>query len=236
VSKEAEQIIKRLKKIGDAATAAHSQRFFKTGKGEYAEGDKFLGIRVPELRKCAKEYREITIEDAIELQTSPLHEVRLMALFILVAKYAKGLPDEKDKIYHSYLTHMKHINNWDLVDCSAEHIIGAYLFNRDKNPLYALARSNSLWERRIGIMSTFHFVKRNHFSDTLAIAEILLNDREDLIHKAVGWMLREAGKRDLNSEQAFLSKFYKKMPRTMLRYAIEKFPEAERRAYLQGSK
>ena len=221
--------------MGNPEIAAHSQRFFKTGKGEYAEGDRFLGIRVPELRRCTREYRDITIQGALELLRSPLHEVRLLALFILVAKYPSGSEDEKGKIYNSYLTYSVHINNWDLVDCSAELIIGAHLFNRDRKPIYALARSGSLWERRIGIMSTFHFIRKGQFSDTIAIAELLLNDREDLIHKAAGWMLRETGKRDSHAEEAFLNKFHRKMPRTMLRYAIEKMPEDKRRAYLLGT-
>jgi 3-methyladenine DNA glycosylase AlkD len=236
MSNRTRQIIKKLKEMGDSVIAAHSQGFFKTGKGEYAEGDKFLGIRVPELRKWAKEYIEISIYDAFELLRSELHEVRLLALFVLVAKYsAKNNPD-KEVIYRSYLDHTEFINNWDLVDCSAEHIVGAHLFNGDKKPVYQLADSKSLWERRIGIMSTFHFIKRNHFPDTLAIAEMLLKDKEDLIHKAVGWMLREIGKRDLQVEESFLVKFYKEMPRTMLRYAIEKFPETDRLAYLHGIK
>jgi 3-methyladenine DNA glycosylase AlkD len=234
--RQVSQIIKRLTEMSNSEIAAHSQRFFKTGKGEYAEGDKFLGIRVPELRGCAKEYREISIDDALELLRSELHEVRLLALFILVGKYsAKNNPD-KEMIYQSYLGHTEFINNWDLVDCSAEHIIGVHLFSGDKKPIYRLTGSKSLWERRIGIMSTFHFIKRNHFSDTLSIAEILLKDREDLIHKAVGWMLREIGKRDILVEEDFLDKFYKQMPRTMLRYAIEKFPETKRQAYLRGMK
>ena len=206
------RIIRRLKKMGDSEIAAHSQRFFKTGKGEYAEGDIFLGIRVPDLRKCAREFRDIRIDDALELLSSHLHEARLLALFILVAKYASGNSDEKDEIYHSYLIHMEYINNWDLVDCSAEHIVGAQLFNGDRKPIYRLAGSKNMWERRIAIMSTFHFIKKNHFSDTLALAGMLLNDREDLIHKAVGWMLREIGKRDLRTEEKFLIKFYRKMP------------------------
>jgi 3-methyladenine DNA glycosylase AlkD len=229
---QAGRIIERLKDMGDAGVASHSQRFFKTGKGEYAEGDIFLGIRVPELRKCAKEFREISLEDSLELLRSPLHEARLLALFVLVAKYKNN--SEKEPIYASYLNHAEYINNWDLVDCSAEHIVGAHLFNGDKRPVYGLARSKGLWERRISVMSTFHFIKRNQYSDTLALAEILLDDREDLIHKATGWMLREIGKRDLQTEKGFLAKFYRKMPRTMLRYAIEKFPETERKAYLQN--
>jgi 3-methyladenine DNA glycosylase AlkD len=236
MSNQTSQIIKRLKEMGDLERAAHSQRFFKTGKGEYAEGDKFLGIRVPDLRKCVKEYRDLPLEDALETLRSPLHEARLFALFLLVAKYSFKNNPEKEAIYQSYLEHTEYINNWDLVDCSAEHIVGAHLFNGDKRPIYRLSHSKSLWERRIGIMSTFHFIKKNHFADTLVIAEMLLKDREDLIHKAVGWMLREVGKRDLGIEEGFLGKFYKVMPRTMLRYAIEKFPEAERQAYLQGIK
>jgi len=229
------QIISRLKELGDPEIAAHSQRFFKTGKGEYAEGDKFLGIRVPDLRKCVKEYRDIPLENTLELLRSPFHEARLLALFILVAKYSSKNNTEKGYIYKSYLSHTAYINNWDLVDCSAEHIVGAHLFNGDKGPIYRLAVSNSLWERRIGVMATFHFVKRNQFSDTLAIAELLLMDPEDLIHKAVGWMLREVGKRDLRAEEKFLVKFYREMPRTMLRYAIEKLPEKKRQAYLRGT-
>lgn len=236
MSKQTNQIIKRLKEMGNEERAVHSQRFFKTGKGEYAEGDKFLGIRVPELRGYSKEFREISIEDALELLRSKLHEVRLLALFILVAKYSVKNNSDKEVIYHSYLDHTDFMNNWDLVDCSAEHIVGAHLINGDKKTIYQLAGSKSLWERRIGIMSTFNFIKKNHFADTLAIAEVLLNDKEDLIHKAVGWMLREVGKRDLKVEEGFLMKFYKEMPRTMLRYAIEKFPEAERQAYLNGIK
>ena len=229
------QIISRLKKLGDPEIAAHSQRFFKTGKGEYAEGDKFLGIRVPDLRKCAKEYRDIPLENTLELLRSPFHEARILALFILVAKYSSKNNTEKGYIYKSYLNHTAYINNWDLVDCSAEHIVGAHLFNGDKSPIYRLAVSKGLWERRIAVMATFHFIKRNQFSDTLAIAGLLLKDPEDLIHKASGWMLREIGKRDIRAEEKFLVKFYRKMPRTMLRYAIEKFPETERKAYLHGT-
>jgi 3-methyladenine DNA glycosylase AlkD len=234
MSSRHENIIKRLKDMGNNEIAAHSQRFFKTGKGEYAEGDKFLGIRVPDLRRCAREYRDISLEDSLKLLKSHLHEVRLFALFMLVEKYSAKNNPEKELIYNSYLNHTGYINNWDLVDCSAEHIVGAHLFSRDNKPIYALAISKSIWERRIGIMSTFHFIKRNQFSDTLALAEILLEDKEDLIHKAVGWMLREIGKRDPQTEEDFLIKFYKKMPRTMLRYAIEKFPEEQRQAYLRG--
>jgi len=236
MSNQTDKIIKKLLEMGDPEIAAHLQGFFKTGKGEYAEGDIFLGIRVPDLRKCVKEYQEIPMDDTLELLRSPVHEARLLALFILVLQYGSGNDSDKDTIYRSYLLETRHVNNWDLVDSSAEHIIGAHLFNGDRHPIYRLAGSESLWERRIGIMSTFYFIKRGRFSDTLAIAELLLKDREDLIHKATGWMLREIGKRDMPVEEGFLNRFYRKMPRTMLRYAIEKFPEAERQAYLKGTR
>jgi 3-methyladenine DNA glycosylase AlkD len=232
-----QEIMNRLHKLGDSDIAAHSQRFFKTGKGEYGEGDRFLGIRVPAIRKCVREYRATTLEDTLDLLKSPYHEARLLALLILVAKYSStDMTIEQKAVYQAYLSHTKFINNWDLVDCSAEHIVGAHLFSRDRKPIYRLVRSRSLWERRIGVIATFYFVKREDFSDTLAVAELLLNDQEDLIHKAVGWMLREVGKRDRNEEEQFLVHHYRKMPRTMLRYAIEKLPEMDRKAYLHGKK
>ena len=231
----AENIIKHLRKMGNRDIATHSLRFFKTGKGEYGEGDKFLGIRVPILRKCIGEYPGLRLEDAQKLLTSPLHEARLFSLLILVREYSRK-KNKKDTVYRYYLANTKHINNWDLVDCSAEHIVGAHLFDKNRMPLYRLARSTSLWERRIAIVSTFHFIKLNDFSDTLAIAKILMNDREDLIHKAVGWMLREVGKRDVKTLEKFLAKHCNKMPRTMLRYAIEKFHKTKRLAYLEVGK
>src|SRR5665811_362292 len=233
---QSEQIVAELKELGDTGTASHSQRFFKTGKGEYGEGDLFLGIRVPVLRKCARKFRETGLEETLELLKSPLHEARLLALFMLVARYSKGESDEKQEIYRAYLGNTKHINNWDLVDSSAEHIIGAHLSDRDRKPLYRLARSKSLWERRIGIMSTYRFIKQGDFADTLALAGLLLHDREDLIHKATGWMLRETGNRNKAVEEALLFEYYREMPRTMLRYAIEKLSEEERQAYLKGEK
>jgi 3-methyladenine DNA glycosylase AlkD len=237
MSTQAEQITRMLQELGDRDTAIHSQRFFKTGKGEYGEGDRFLGIRVPILRKCAREYREIRLEDTLELLRSPFHEARLLALLLLVARYSsKRESSERSAIYHSYLSQREYINNWDLVDCSAEHIVGRHLVAQDRAPIYSLVRSGRLWDRRIGVMATFHFVKRDDFFDTLAIAELLLRDQEDLIHKAVGWMLREVGKRNLSVEEAFLERHYRKMPRTMLRYAIEKLPETERQAYLRGTR
>lgn len=231
------RIIRRLRDLGDEKIAAHSRRFFKTGRGEYGEGDLFLGIRVPALRHCAGEYRELSLEDTLELLKSPFHEARLLALLMLVAKYrATVIRAEQEAFYRSYMKHRDFINNWDLVDCSAEHIVGAHLYLGDRKPLYGLARSSDLWDRRIGIMSTFHFIKKEEFSDTMAIAEILLYDKEDLIHKAAGWMLREVGKRNLAVEERFLIKYHKVMPRTMLRYAIEKLPEGKRLAYLHGTK
>ena len=237
MSPAAKQIMDRLHELSDTDIAAHSQRFFKTGKGEYGEGDRFLGIRVPILRKCVREYRTISLNDTLELLKSRFHEARLLALLMLVAKYSFAHSvAEQEAIYQSYLSHTEFTNNWDLVDCSAEHIVGAHLFKRDRNPIYRLAGSRIIWERRIAVMSTFHFIKRDDFSDTLAIAELLLGDNEDLIHKAVGWMLREVGKRNRNTEEEFLLNHYKEMPRTMLRYAIEKLPESQRLAYLHGIK
>jgi len=237
MSKYLKQIMERLMEQIDRDIAAHSKRFFKTGKGEYGEGDRFLGIRVPVLRKFVKEFREISLEETTELLKSPFHEARLLALLILVAKYASAnMNAEHDAIYRTYLGNTEFINNWDLVDCSAEHVVGAHLFLRDRKPIYRLVHSKSLWERRIGIISTFHFVKRKDFPDTLECAKLLLNDKEDLIHRAAGWMLREVGKRDHDAEEKFLERHYKQMPRTMLRYAIERFPQKERLSYLHGTK
>lgn len=229
-----ESITKRLKKLGNQEQAAVSQRFFKTGPGEYGEGDIFLGIRVPVLRKLAKTYHPISLKEAEKLLRTPIHEARLLALLLLVIAYAKGDEPTKKSVYQLYLKNTGYINNWDLVDTSAEHIVGAYLMERSKAPLFRLAKSHSLWERRIAVLSTFHFIKRHAFGDTLKIAEMLLADKEDLIHKAVGWMLREVGNRDLKTEETFLKKHYHNMPRTMLRYAIEKFPEPKRQQYLKG--
>jgi len=237
VSTQVNIIVKRLVDLGNADIAVHSQRFFKTAKGEYGEGDRFLGIRVPVLRKMVREYRGLSLKEILELLSVPYHEGRLLALLILVAKYlACELEKEKKAIYKAYLDNITHINNWDLVDSSAYQIVGAYLYSRDKQPLYKLAHSRDLWARRISIIATYYFIKCASYSETLDIAEKLLLDREDLIHKAVGWMLREVGKRDVTILDGFLTMHYKAMPRTMLRYAIEKHPEADRLAYLHGSK
>jgi 3-methyladenine DNA glycosylase AlkD len=236
MSATARPIIRHLKRLSNPTIAAQLQWFFKTGPGEYGEGDKFLGIKVPTLRKCAQEYRQIALADALALLKTPLHEARMLALFILVDQHRKGTEDERETLYRAYLRHARYINNWDLVDCSAPYIVGAHLSTRNRKPLFRLARSRNLWERRIAIVSTAYFIRDGDLSDTLAIAKLLLRDEEDLIHKATGWMLREVGKRNLATEESFLIKHYKKMPRTMLRYAIEKFPEAKRQAYLQGSR
>ena len=229
-----ENITKRLRKLGNKRKAAISRRFFKTGPGEYGEGDIFIGIRVPELRKLAKEYHDLPIEEIENLLQSQIHEERLLALFILVGVFSKADDAMRKSLYELYLKNTKFINNWDLVDASAEHIIGAYLMDKSKKPLYLLAQSKNMWERRISIMATFYFIKQHEFSETLKIAKILLLDREDLIHKAVGWMLREIGKRHQKTEEFFLKAHYNRMPRTMLRYAIEKFPETKRQQYLKG--
>ncbi len=229
-----QNIQRKLQELGSREKAKVLQRFFKTGPGEYGEGDVFVGVKVPELRKLAKEYHEITVKGVKQLLRSAIHEERLLALFILVRKYSKGNEAEKKRIYELYLKNTQFINNWDLVDSSAHHIIGAFLVDKSKEPLYILAKSMNLWERRISIISTFYFIKQDKYAETLKISEILLTDEQDLIHKAVGWMLREIGKRHMPTEEKFLRKHYKRMPRTMLRYAIEKFPEDKRQGYLKG--
>ncbi len=231
---KAKQIIKILKDLGDPKIASHSKRFFKTGKGEYGEGDKFLGIRVPVIREQVRKFREIESDEVQVLLGSPEHEARLFALLVLVEKFKRGDAETRSLIYSVYLKNIQYINNWDLVDSSAHLIVGVFLEERDKKILYDLAVSRDLWERRISIMSTFHFIKINKYKEALEISKILRDDSEDLIHKAVGWMLREIGNRDPAVERKFLKQHYKKMPRTMLRYAIEKFPEGERKKYLKG--
>lgn len=224
-----------LKSLGNKKVAKHSMRFFKTAEGEYGFGDKFLGIRVPVIRQAVKKYKTVPLSTAEKLLKSEYHEIRLFALLFLVVRFSNSHPEEQEEIYRLYLSNTKYVNNWDLVDLSAHYIVGAYLENKDKAVLYDLSGSNLLWERRIAIMATFYFIRKKKFTDTLRISKQLLGDREDLIHKAVGWMLREVGKRDLSKEVAFLSSNYKKMPRTMLRYAIEKFSKKERQKYLLGT-
>jgi 3-methyladenine DNA glycosylase AlkD len=232
---KAKDIQIELKILENKQQAEILKKFFKTGPGEYGEGDLFLGIKVPVLRKISQKYQNIELEEIKEILYSPIHEHRMLALFILILIYNKGDYITKKKIYKLYLQSTQFINNWDLVDCSAEHIVGSFLFNRDKTTLYTLAKSKILWERRISVIATFYFIKHHTFSETLKIAEILIKDQHDLIHKAVGWMLREIGKRDLSCEENFLKKHYQYMPRTMLRYALEKFPKEKRGKYLKGT-
>lgn len=227
-------IIRYLKEIGDPKIAQHSQRYFKTGKGEYAQGDRFLGIRVPVLRKKVIPFKETSLKDIKELPVSPFHEVRLFALLLMVHQFSKGGVEQRDKLFNLYISSTPFINNWDLVDTSAPYIVGPYLLDRDRSILYDFARSDLLWERRISVMSTFFFVRQFQYEDTLRISRILLNDPHDLIHKAVGWMLREIGKRDRQTEELFLERHYQQMPKTMLRYAIEKFEKERRQMYLKG--
>ncbi|HLB57911.1 MAG: DNA alkylation repair protein [Gammaproteobacteria bacterium RIFCSPHIGHO2_02_FULL_42_13] len=226
---------KKLRSLANSETAVILQRFFKTGSGQYGEGDKFLGIKVPQLRKVAKEFQDLKLSDVQKLLHSSNHEERLLAIIFLVNRFSTADEKTQERVYQLYLKNTRYINNWDLVDLSAHHIVGAYLFSRAKKLLYALAVSNDLWERRIAMLSTFYYIKRSRFQEALKISKILLYDEHDLIHKAVGWMLREIGKRDLAVEEDFLKSHYKKMPRTMLRYAIERFPESKRKRYLVGT-
>jgi 3-methyladenine DNA glycosylase AlkD len=229
-----QEIQRQLQSLANPVDALFLQKYFKTGPGQYGAGDLFRGIRVPALRKLSLAHKDISLEAAHQLLQCPYHEERLLALLILVLKYAKADQAEQTAIYRLYLDNTRLINNWDLVDSSAEHIVGAQLRDQSQEPLELLSGSLSLWERRIAILATFHYIKRGSFDATLHIAQRLLMDREDLIHKAVGWMLREVGKRDLQREEEFLQAHHRQMPRTMLRYAIEKFPQEKRLAYLKG--
>jgi len=224
-----------LRKAADEAYVPGMQRFFKTGPGEYAEGDRFIGVRMPAVRKVARSYRGLPLADVEELLQSPVHEERMLALVLMVEQFRRADSSGQTAIYELYLSRTDVINNWDLIDISAPHVVGAYLVDRPRDVLFLLAGSDSLWERRIAILSTFAFIRRNEFADTLRIAERLVEDEHDLIHKAVGWMLREVGNRDRDAEEAFLRAHARVMPRTMLRYAIEKFPEGLRREYLSGT-
>ena len=224
-----------MRKLANPEKAKILAGFFKTGKGEYGEGDIFLGIQVPDTRKVAKSYLHLDDNAIRELLESKIHEHRLAALLILVEKYRKSDEKQKKKIADFYLANTDRINNWDLVDLSADKILGEYLYDKndkEKSILYELAKSSNLWERRIAMISTFAFIKKGKFEDTFKIAEILFGDKHDLIHKAVGWMLRELGKRNQEAEEKFLKKHYKKMPRTALRYAIERFDEKKKIFYM----
>lgn len=207
-------------------------RFFKTGPGQYGEGDEFIGVVVPDQRIVAKKFVDLPLAEIQKLLKSKIHEHRLTALMILVYQYKKATDVQKDEIYKFYLSNTKLINNWDLVDLSARDIVGEYLVDRDRDILYRLARSSNLWEKRIAIVATWAFIRRDDHKDTLGIAELLLGDTHDLIHKAVGWMLREVGKRDRAVEEQFLKKHHKTMPRTALRYALEHFDDKKRKLYM----
>jgi 3-methyladenine DNA glycosylase AlkD len=220
--------------LSDPQVAAFLQRFFKTGPGEYGEGARFLGIRVPVLRCVARAYLTMPLEAVLDLLRSSWHEERLLALIILVAQFRRGSSEARQSIHEAYLAHTRFINNWDLVDASAEHIVGPHVDPSDLAPLVRLADSPSVWERRIAVMATFHWIRKGEFGPTLSVADRLLQDPHDLIHRAGGWMLREVGKRDLAAEEGFLASRYPRMPRTMLRYAVERFPEARRQQYLRG--
>ena len=228
-----QDIIKDVKKLANPKQAVFSQRFFKTQKGEYAEGDVFLGLTVPQGRLIAKKYyRDTPLSELVSLIKSPIHEHRFIALEILVFKFENGSLNEKERAVQFYLRYTKYVNNWDLVDTSAPYILGVWLIEKDRNILYKFARSQSLWERRIAIVSTLAFIRNSQFKDTLNIIDILLNDTHDLIHKATGWMLREVGKKSESKLVSFLNIRYKRMPRTMLRYAIERLSESQRKKYL----
>jgi 3-methyladenine DNA glycosylase AlkD len=225
----------RLRSLGNPADAAFLAGFFKTGPGEYGDGDLFIGVRVPVIRKVAKEFNSLPPAEVVRLLHSEIHEERLVALMILVLQTTKSDGETRKRVYDLYLANTKYINNWDLVDLSAPQLVGAHLNDKSRRPLYRLAKSSWLWDRRISILATFHFIRHADFDDTLRIAETLLADRADLIHKATGWMLREVGKRDQAVLEGFLEQHCRTMPRTMLRYAIERLPEQKRRAYMARS-
>ncbi|MFH1093551.1 MAG: DNA alkylation repair protein [Candidatus Omnitrophota bacterium] len=228
------EIKEKLKAESISKKANILQSFFKTGIGEYAQGDIFLGVTVPKTRKIAKQFFDLREKYIKELLESKYHEHRLLALLIMVEQFRLANQAQKKQLYSLYIKNTKHINNWDLVDLTAPKIMGEFLFENNRQILYKFALSDNLWQKRIAIITTFSFIKKDDFNDTFKIAKILLHDPHDLIHKAVGWMLREVGKRDLKAEEGFLKKHYKQMPRTMLRYAIEKFAQNKRQAYLNS--
>lgn len=231
-----DQLEKELQKEADKERGKFLSGFFKTGKGQYKEGDIFLGISVPRQRFIAAKYLDLSLIHIEQLLHAKFHEYRLTALIILTENYRKSTESDRTKIYSFYIKNTSYINNWDLVDASADKIVGAYLLDKPREKLYKFAKSSNLWEKRIAIVATYQFIKHKEYKDTLGIAEILVNDKHDLIQKAVGWMLREVGKRvSQEKEEEFLKIHYKTMPRTMLRYAIERFPEEKRKKYLSGS-
>jgi 3-methyladenine DNA glycosylase AlkD len=231
----AHKVQARLRSLSSPEAAALAARFFKSGPGQYGEGDVFLGLPAAVMHALAKEFHSLPVDDLTVLLQSPIHEDRMLALLIMVRRVSCADEAIKKEVYRLYLAHKRYVNNWDLVDASAREIVGGYLANKSRKPLDRLATARSLWERRISIVATHYFIRQHDFADTIRIAEKLLDDREDLIHKAVGWMLREVGKKDSPTLEAFLRRHGRVMPRTALRYAIERFPEEVRRGYLDGS-
>ena len=226
-------LLREIRKVSSPERARINRWFFKTGPGQYGEGDRFRGITVPTLRKLAQQYGDLPQSDVLRLLKSAWHEDRLLALLMLVRRHARGDVQTRRSLHHLYLRHTRSVNNWDLVDSSAEQLVGAHLFRGGRQRLRRLAKSKLLWERRIAMIATYHYIKKGEFEDALAVAELLLDDQHDLIHKAVGWMLREIGRRDRAVEEAFLRRHAHRMPRTMLRYAVERFPAPLRRRYLR---
>jgi len=234
LSAEAHAAENALFALADAGKAATAARYFQSAPGQYGEGDQFLGIRVPVIRETARQFNTLTLDDCAALLHSPYNEMRLFALDILVRRFSRGKEAVQTAVYECFMQHRGRINNWNLVDSSAPYISGPYLLQRDRSVIWELARSPTLWDRRIAVMTTFAFIRAKDYSDTLKVCEMLLGDRHDLMHKACGWMLREVGNRNITLLENFVRQHYSAMPRTMLRYAIEKFPEQKRKAWLQG--
>ena len=234
MSADARTVQAALAQLANPEDAQFLKRFFKTGPGQYGAGDVFLGIRVPATRTLVRRFRDLPLAEVIKLLHAAEHEARLLALLIMVDQYKRGSADQRIALFDAYLANTRYVNNWDLVDSSAHFIVGAQLQTGDRDLLDRLARSPLIWERRIAMVATFHFIRQSDFGDALRIAEILLDDSEDLMHKAVGWMLREVGKKDRAALDRFLHTHHKALPRTALRYAIEKHPEHERKAWLAG--
>ena len=229
-----QDLIDELDAEADRERAKSSAWFFKTGKGEYGEGDQFLGIRVPIQRKIAHRYVQLPLLDIERLLKSPIHEHRFTAAEILVARYESAAESERKTVFEFYLRNARRLNNWDLVDTSAPYIVGAHLLQRPRDALLSLTKSSSVWERRIAIVSTFAFLKQGEMEDTFQLSELLLDDAHELIHKAVGWALRETGKVSRDRLLRFLKEHYEHLPRTTLRYAIEHLPENQRKLVLRG--
>lgn len=227
------QIRKDMRRLATPRRRAVNMTFFKCGPGEYGEGDRFVGLSVPQVRALHRKFRELPNHGVGMLIKSRIHEERLLGLIFLVDRYQRGDETEKERWYRQYVASFTHINNWDLVDSSAEHVCGPHLESRDKAPLWKWAKSKRLWDRRIAMLTTFCWIKKGRFGESLRLAEHFLDDEEDLMHKACGWMLREIGKRDIAVLRGFLRRHAGDMPRTMLRYAIERFPERQRKAWLR---